>query len=53
MGKVGQLFTYKELKSRTAKQGKELKRRATKILAAAADKDISRVIVVERKKRSK
>jgi hypothetical protein len=48
MGGPGQLFTYKELKSRTAKQGKKLKEDTVRLLAGAADKDISRVIVVTR-----
>ena len=53
MGGPGQLFTYKELKSRNAKQGAALKRRAVQILAGAADRDISRIIIVERTKQSK
>ena len=53
MGDPSQLFTYKELKSRNAKQGAALKRRAAQILAGVADKDISRIIVIERTKRSK
>jgi hypothetical protein len=48
MGGPGQLFTYKELKSRTAKQGKRLKQDAARLLAGAADSDIARVIVVVR-----
>jgi hypothetical protein len=48
MGGPGQLFTYKELKSRTAKQGEKLKKDAARLLAAAAARDIARVIVVVR-----
>ena len=48
MGGPSQLFTYKELKSRTAKQGKKLKADTAKILAGAADGDIARIIVVVR-----
>jgi hypothetical protein len=48
MGGPGQLFTYKELKSRTAKQGKKLKADTARLLAGAADGDIARVIVVVR-----
>ena len=48
MGGPGQLFTYKELKSRTAKEGKRLKKAAARILACAGDGDIARVIVVVR-----
>ena len=53
MGSPSQLFTYKELKSRTAKQGKKLKADTAKILAGAADGDIARIIVVVRGKRRK
>ena len=48
MGGPGQLFTYKELKSRSPKDGKKLKKDAARILAGAADGDIARVIVVVR-----
>jgi hypothetical protein len=48
MGEPGQLFTYEELKSRTASQGNQLKRRAVQKISAAAAKDIARVIIVTR-----
>ena len=49
MGKPGQLFTYKELKARDKKQGDALKKRVARTMAAAASKDISRVIIIIRK----
>jgi phosphotransferase system IIA component len=49
MGVPGQLFTFTELKSRTAKQGDKLKRDAVNRISAAASKDIARVIIVTRK----
>lgn len=48
MGGPGQLFTYKELKSRTAKQGETLKRRARNIIGAESSQNIARVIIVVR-----
>jgi len=48
MGGPGQLFTYKELKSRNAKQGAALKRRAARAIAGAVAADIARVIIVTR-----
>ncbi len=49
MGEPGQLFTYKELKSRPpGNQGNKLKRDAVKAIRAAASKDIARVVIVTR-----
>ena len=48
MGGPNQLFKYTELKSRTARQGETLKRKAVAAIAAEAAKDIARVIIVVR-----
>jgi len=48
MGGPGQLFTVKELKSRTATKGKVIKRDAIRVIAAAAAADIARIIIVVR-----
>jgi hypothetical protein len=48
MGGPTQLFKYTELKSRTAKQGETLKKKAVAAIAAETAKDIARVIIVVR-----
>jgi hypothetical protein len=48
MGGPGQLFTYKEHKSRNARQGEIIKRDAVRDIAAAAAADIARIIIVVR-----
>jgi hypothetical protein len=49
MGGPGQLFSYKELKSKSARTGAKLKADAIADITDAATADISRVIIVIRK----
>jgi hypothetical protein len=52
MGGPGQLFSYKELKSRSARTGAKLKADAIADITDAAAADISRVIIVIRKSKT-